>query len=86
MDHELEKQLVLHLLLLMVLMKKLVWVIQIARLIFIVKDNLKFPCLYHELEKKLLLHLILLMVPMKKTGEETITTLHLPHSGKIGSL
>ena len=64
MDHELEKKLVLHLLLLMVLMEELGWVLHMARLVVVMKENLSVPCLYHDSEKKLVLQLLLLMVPM----------------------
>ena len=66
MDHDLEKKLVLRLLLLMALIKELGWVLQMDPLIVILKENLSFTCLDHDLEKKLVLHLLLLMLPMKE--------------------
>ena len=66
MDHDFQKKLVLHLLLLMMPMKELGWVLQMARLIVLVKENLRVHCLNHDLEKKLVLHLLLLMLLMKE--------------------
>ena len=64
LDHDLEKKLVLHLLLLMVLMKELGWILQMDRLIILMKANLLVTCLEDDLEIKLILHLILRMVMM----------------------
>ena len=57
---------VLHFILLMVLMEELGWVIQMAPVIVLMKENLSVTCLDHDLEKNLALRLLLLMVLMKE--------------------
>ena len=66
LDNNLEKKLVLHWLLMMVLMEELDWVLHIAPLIVLMKENLSVPCLDHEFKKELVLHLLLLMVTIKE--------------------
>ena len=56
---DLEKKLVLNLLLLMVLMKELGWVLQMATLMIITKENLRFPGLDLDLEKQVRYQLLL---------------------------
>ena len=68
MYHDLQKQLVLHLLLLMVIMKELDWFFQMVHLIGLMKENMWIPCLDHDVEKNLVLHLLILMVLMKELG------------------
>ena len=66
MDHDLEKKLVLRLLLLMALIKELGWVLQMDPYSNLQPSNLSVPCLDNDSEEKLVLHLLLLMVLMKE--------------------